>query len=63
MVAAWLTERREAILKRLYREPGCIRLQPANRRMRTIYVEPDQIEVQVRVVGVLRKYSQGSPNK
>ena len=61
MVAAWLTERQEATLKKLYREPGCIRLQPANRRMRPIYVDPDQIEVQGRIIGVLRRYSQGSP--
>jgi len=61
MVAAWLTERQEATLKKLYREPGCIRLQPANRRMRPIYVDPDQIEVQGRIIGVLRRYSQGAP--
>lgn len=60
MVAAWLTERHEATLKKLYREPGRIRLQPANRSMAPIYADPDQIEVQGRVIGVLRKYSQGS---
>ena len=60
MVAAWLTERQEATLKKLYREPGRIRLQPANRSMTPIYADPDQIEVQGRVIGVLRKYSQGS---
>jgi len=60
MVAAWLTERQEATLKKLYREPGRIRLQPANRSMAPIYADPDQIEVQGRVIGVLRKYSQGS---
>lgn len=57
MVAAWLPDRQEATLKKLYREPGRMRLQPANRRMRPIYVEPHQIEVQGRVIGVLRKYS------
>jgi len=61
MVAAWLPDRQEATLKKLYREPGRIRLQPANRRMRPIYVDPNQIEVQGRVMGVLRRYSQGSP--
>ena len=60
MVAAWLIERQEATLKKLYREPGRIRLQPANRSMAPIYADPDQIEVQGRVIGVLRKYSQGS---
>ena len=59
MVAAWLTERQEATLKKLYREPGRIRLQPANRSMAPIYVDPDKVKVQGRVIAVLRKYSQG----
>lgn len=54
MVAAWLTDRQEATLKKLYREPGRIRLQPANPTMSPIYVEPDKIEVQGRVIAVLR---------
>lgn len=60
MVAAWLTDRQEATLKKIYYEPERIRLQPANRSMAPIYADPDQIEVQGRVIGVLRKYSQGS---
>jgi repressor LexA len=63
MVAAWLTARQEATLKRLYREPGRIRLQPANRSVAPIYVDPDEVQVQGRVIAVLRKYSQDSPNK
>jgi repressor LexA len=63
MVAAWLPERHEATLKKLYREPGRIRLQPANQSMAPLYVRPHEIQVQGRVLGVLRKYSQGSPNK
>ncbi|HEY83283.1 MAG TPA: transcriptional repressor LexA [Dehalococcoidia bacterium] len=63
MVAAWLPERQEATLKKLYREPGRIRLQPANRSMAPLYVRPHEVQVQGRVIGVLRKYSQGSPNK
>jgi repressor LexA len=61
MVAAWLTERQEATLKKLYREPGRIRLQPANRSMAPIYVAPEDIQVQGRVIAVLRKYPKGSP--
>ena len=57
MVAAWLTERQEATLKKLYREQGRIRLQPANRSMAPIYVDPDKVRVQGRVIAVLRKYS------
>ena len=55
MIAAWLTDKQEATLKRLYREPGRIRLQPANRNMQPIYIEPGKIEVQGRVIAVLRK--------
>lgn len=42
-----------ATLKRLYREKGRIRLQPANAAMAPIYV--DAVEVQGVVVGVYRK--------
>ena len=55
MVAAWLSDRQEATLKKIYYEPDRIRLQPANQRMKPIYVDPDDIEVQGRVVAVLRK--------
>jgi len=55
MVAAWLTDREETTLKRLYREPGRIRLQPANRAMAPLYVAPDDVEVQGRVIAVLRR--------
>ena len=54
MVAAWLRDREEATLKKLYREPGRIRLQPANQAMAPIYVRPEEIEVQGRVIAVLR---------
>ena len=55
MVAAWLTDREEATLKKIYYEPERIRLQPANENMEPIYVDPDEIQVQGRVVAVLRK--------
>ncbi len=55
MVAAWLTDRQEATLKKIYYEPRRIRLQPANESMEPIYVDPDKIEVQGRVIAVLRK--------
>lgn len=57
MVAAWLTDRQEATLKKLYREPGRIRLQPANQSMEPIYIEPDKVEIQGRVIAVLRRYN------
>jgi repressor LexA len=55
MVAAWLTDREEATLKKIYYEPERIRLQPANENMEPIYVDPDEIQVQGRVLAVLRK--------
>jgi repressor LexA len=55
MVAAWLSDRNEATLKRLYREKGRIRLQPANPTMSPVYVASDKVEVQGKVVAVLRK--------
>ena len=55
IVAAWLTNLGEATLKKLYREKGRIRLQPANRTMGPIYVEPDNIEIQGKLIAVLRK--------
>ena len=47
----------EATVKRLYREPGGkVRLQPANAQMQPIIVAATDVNVQGRVVGVLRKY-------
>jgi len=57
MVAVWLTEREEVTLKKLYREPERIRLQPANQTMAPIYVDSDKVQVQGRVIAVLREYS------
>jgi len=54
MVAAWLKAEEEATLKRLYREPDRIRLQPANATMKPIYTTPDNVEVQGKVIGVIR---------
>ncbi|GIU77198.1 MAG: LexA repressor [Bryobacteraceae bacterium] len=52
-----LVDGMETTLKRLYREPGGkIRLQPANAEMAPIYVEPERLEIQGRVLAVLRKF-------
>jgi repressor LexA len=55
MVAAWLSDREEATLKKLYREKGRVRLQPANQTMEPIYVDPKNLQVQGKVIAVLRK--------
>ena len=46
----------DVTLKKLYRENGRIRLQPANPTMQPLFVDPDQLQVQGVVVGVMRKY-------
>jgi repressor LexA len=43
-----------ATLKRLYRERGQVRLQPANATMQPIFVDPEQLRVQGKVVSVIR---------
>lgn len=55
MAAVWLKEEQEVTLKKLYREPGRLRLQPANEQMKPIYVKPENVELQGKVVAVLRK--------
>jgi repressor LexA len=57
MVAVWLKDEQEVTLKKIYREPGRIRLQPANKQMKPIYVKPQNVDVQGKVVAVLRKVS------
>ena len=52
-----LLEGDRVTLKKLYREGGGrVRLQPANARMKPIYVDQDDLRVQGVVIGVLRKY-------
>jgi repressor LexA len=55
MVAVWLRDEQEVTLKRIYRESGRIRLQPANQQMKPIYTGPENVEVQGKVVAVLRR--------
>ncbi len=56
-VAIWLKDRQEVTLKKIYREQGRIRLQPANRFMEPIYSQPENVEIQGKVVAVLRRLS------
>jgi len=51
-----LVESTDATLKRFYREGDNIRLQPSNTAMRPIIVPAASVEIQGRVIGVLRKY-------
>jgi repressor LexA len=54
MVAVYLTERGETTLKKYYLEGKQVRLQPANPMMDPIYVDADQVNIQGRVLAVLR---------
>jgi repressor LexA len=52
-----LTGGTDATLKRLFREPnGKVRLQPANSQMDPIILPAREVNIQGRVIGVLRKY-------
>ncbi len=55
MAAVWLKAEKEATLKKVYVEPGRVRLQPANSQMQPIYAEPDNVEIQGRVIAVIRQ--------
>lgn len=55
MVAAWLVDQEETTLKRFFHEGNRVRLQPENQTMQPIYVAPDKVEVQGRVVTVIRQ--------
>lgn len=54
MVAVWLTGD-TTTLKKFYRDGDRIRLQPANPHMEPIYVEPEDVQVQGKVMMVLRQ--------
>ncbi|MFN8424171.1 MAG: transcriptional repressor LexA [Anaerolineae bacterium] len=56
MVAAWIVDREETTLKRYYheRDPERIRLQPMNPTMEPIYAAPSNVEIQGKVIAVIR---------
>jgi len=55
MVAAWLKNEQETTLKRVYREGNRVRLQPANPTMGPIYTPASNVEIQGKVVLVVRE--------
>ncbi len=50
MVAAWLKREGEATLKKIFVENDRVRLQPANITMQPLYTEPENVEVQGKVL-------------
>ncbi|MBV9183246.1 MAG: transcriptional repressor LexA [Acidobacteria bacterium] len=55
-IVVGLVEGSDATLKRFYREGDKIRLQPSNAKMKPIIVPASSVEIQGKVIGVLRKY-------
>ena len=55
MVAAWLVNEEETTLKRYYHEGSRIRLQPENSQMTPIYVAPGNLQIQGKVLAVIRQ--------
>ena len=51
-----LVEGEEATLKRLRKKGQSIALEPANRAYETRIFGPDQVEVQGKLVGLIRRY-------
>jgi repressor LexA len=55
MAAVWLKNEKKATLKKVYASPGRVRLQPANSQMQPIYAQPDEVEIQGKVIAVIRQ--------
>lgn len=55
MVAVWLKDKKETTLKRIYREAKRVRLQPMNPTMKAWYEDPYNVEVQGKVILVIRQ--------
>jgi repressor LexA len=55
MVAAWLVNEEETTLKRYFHEGGRVRLQPENSQMQPIYVAPSNLQIQGKVLAVIRQ--------
>jgi repressor LexA len=55
MAAVWLKEEKEVTLKKVYVESNSIRLQPANEQMQPLYAAPGNVEIQGRVIAVIRQ--------
>ena len=55
MVAVWIRDKEETTLKHFYLEGDTVRLQPANPTMQPIFVPAANVEVQGKVVMVIRQ--------
>jgi repressor LexA len=57
MAAVWLKQEQETTLKRFYHEGARVRLQPENPYLEPRFEPADNVEIQGRVIGVLRQYN------
>jgi repressor LexA len=55
MAAVWLRAEKEVTLKKVYIESNRIRLQPANSQMQPLYADPENVDIQGRVIAVVRQ--------
>jgi repressor LexA len=55
MAAVWLRAEKEVTLKKVYIESNRIRLQPANSQMQPLYADLDNVDIQGRVIAVVRQ--------
>lgn len=55
MAAVWLKGEKEATLKKVYIEGDRVRLQPANSQMQPFYADAEDVQIQGRVIGVVRQ--------
>ena len=55
MAAVWLKTEKEVTLKKVYCETDRVRLQPANSQMQPVFTEPDNVEIQGKVIAVIRQ--------
>ncbi len=57
MIAAWIKDEKATTLKRFHwdKSRGLVRLQPANPLMEPIYVDPNNLEIQGKVISVIRR--------
>ena len=60
MVAVWLKDKEEVTLKRFYAEKDRVILKPANQNMKPIQQSPDNIEIQGKVIGVIRRLTRST---
>jgi len=54
-VAVWLRDRQEVTLKRICHEPDRVCLKPASSLMNPMYFRPEDVEIQGKVIAVIRK--------